>query len=368
MTRVLAALLVIAGFWPAPARAEPEAEPDWLELARRLDSPRKKERLAAVEAAAGMGRERAAAYLRPILAGDEDREVRLAAVKALRSIPGEDAATLLGEGLADEDLRVRLAAVEALRRRPEASAELPLARALRDKKPEVRAAAALALGSRLAAGRAPLLVGGIDDSEASVREATLYALGAVGGEAAVEALSGVIAGDHKKKTKALAAEILGSMGSRIALPALVSSLDDADDEVLRPALQSAIRKILAQTPARVREEDRPPRAEPEPPLPAAPPKAAPAPQPTAAPVVPAAPAEKPVEFKLKAPKARSVLLALDVLAGKRTAMVRSVNGEWSARLSLAPGRYRYQFIVDGERTLDPANPAVERGASLKTVP
>ena len=124
MTRVLAALLVIAGFWPAPARAEPEAEPDWLELARRLDSPRKKERLAAVEAAAGMGRERAAAYLRPILAGDEDREVRLAAVKALRSIPGEDAATLLGEGLADEDLRVRLAAVEALRRRPEASAEL----------------------------------------------------------------------------------------------------------------------------------------------------------------------------------------------------------------------------------------------------
>jgi 1,4-alpha-glucan branching enzyme len=76
----------------------------------------------------------------------------------------------------------------------------------------------------------------------------------------------------------------------------------------------------------------------------------------------------PVVFRLKAPQARSVLLALDSLAGKRKAMVRSVDGTWSFSLPLAPGSYRYQFIVDGKRTLDPENTAVERGASLLKVP
>ncbi|MBI5240166.1 MAG: hypothetical protein HY926_06815 [Elusimicrobia bacterium] len=37
-------------------------------------------------------------------------------------------------------------------------------------------------------------------------------------------------------------------------------------------------------------------------------------------------------------------------------------------LPVAAGGYRYQFIVDGERTLDPQNTAVERGASLLKVP
>ena len=388
MSCALAALLAFSAAWAVPVAAEPEAEPDWLGLARRLDSPKKKERLAAVQAAAELGRERAAAYLRPLLTGDEDREVRLDAVQALRRIPGEDAVAVLGEGLADEDLRVRRDLVEALRRRPEGSAELQLARALRDKKAELRAAAALALGSRLEAGRATLLVGGLDDHDAYVREATLYALGAVGGETSVDALSGVITGDHNKKTKALAAEILSTMGSRSAIPALVAALDDADPEILRPALQTAIRKILAQTPARVKEEGRTPR---EPPGPAAPPPATaphappkPAPPPaaaapetktaavavsSAAAAAERAPAKtRSVEFKLKAPQARSVLLAADILAGKRKVMVRSVDGTWSVSLPLAAGSCRYQFIVDGERTLDPENPAMERGASLLTVP
>jgi HEAT repeat protein len=349
MIHALAFLLALA--CAAPAFAQPEAGPDWVGLARKLDSSDKKERLNAVAAAAELGHERAAAYLRPLLVADGEREVRLAAVAALRSVPGEDAVALLGEGLADADPRVRRAVVEALHRRRESSAELHLARALQDKKPELRAAAALALGARLGADRAPLLLGGLDDRDASVREAALYALGAVGGETAVEALSGALTGRHNKRTKALAAEILGSMGSRAALPALVSTLDDADEEVLRPALQSAIRKILAQTPARVREEGRP-----------APPVSGSEPSPAAAPT------EKAMTFRLKAPQARSVLLALDILAGKRKPMVRSVNGDWSVSLPLAAGRYRYQFIVDGVRTLDPANPAVERGASLLTVP
>jgi HEAT repeat protein len=373
MSCVLAALLALTAAWAAPAAAEPEAEPDWLGLARRLDSGKKKERLAAVQEAAALGRERAAAYLRPLLTGNEDREVRLDVVRALRTVPGEDAVALLGEGLADDDPRVRKAVVETLRRRPEGSAVAQLARALPDHKAELRAAAALALGSRLEAGRAALLLGGLDDRDASVREATLYALGAVGGETAVEALSGVVAGDYNKKTKALAAEVLSTMDSRSALPALVAALDGADQEVLRPALEIAIKKILAQTPARVKGEESAPR---EAPRPTAEPAAAakptpPKPAPTAAVVVDLTEAKAktpPGRFQLKAPQARSVLLAADFLAGKRKVMVRSVDGTWSVSLLLAPGSYRYQFIVDGQRTLDPANPAVARGASVLKVP
>ena len=33
--------------------------------------------------------------------------------------------------------------------------------------------------------------------------------------------------------------------------------------------------------------------------------------------------------------------------------------EWVCRLDLAPGRYAYKFIVDGNWMLDPANPATE---------
>jgi HEAT repeat protein len=404
-TLLLAALLALpAALVPARAATEPQAETDWLDLAHKLDSAKKKDRIAAVQAAGATGEERASAYLRPILTADEDREVRVEAVKALRAIPGEDAVALLGDGLSDADLRVRKAAVEALRRRREDSAIPQLTRALSDKKPELRACALLALGSRLDAQRAALLSGGLNDAEASVREATIYALGAVGGETAIEALASVVAGAENKKTKALAAEVLSSMGSRSAIPALVAALDDADKDVLRPALETAIKKILAQTPARVKDEmsapRESPRAEPEPaavqPKPAAPhktaalakPAAAPAAKPHAvavssqpaagliasttqaatAPVAEAAGKAHAVEFKFKAPQARSVLLAVDAMAGKHKVMVRSVDGTWSVSLPLSPGSHRYQFIVDGKRTLDPENPAQERGASLITVP
>jgi hypothetical protein len=263
-----------------------------------------------------------------------------------------------------------------------------LTRVLSDKKAELRVCAALALGSRLDAGRAALLLGGLDDRDTSVREATIYALGAAGGETAVEALAAVLGGDGNKKIKTLSAEVLGAMGSRSAIPALVAALDDADKDVLRPALETAIKKILAQTPARVKDEKSAPRETPppEPQPPAVQPKpalsakhaAAPAPklklvvastETVAAQAAPEVNAKaQPVEFKLKASQARSVLLALNSLAGKRKVMVRSVDGTWSVSLPLGPGSYRYQFIVDGKRTLDPENPAVERGASLLKVP
>jgi len=88
----------------------------------------------------------------------------------------------------------------------------------------------------------------------------------------------------------------------------------------------------------------------------------------------AAPAEKrhsiPVEFKLKAPHARSVHLAgAFIVRGGRREMVAQDEGGWTLTLYLLPGtNYRYWFLVNGKKTLDPENSQVERGASVLALP
>lgn len=128
-------------------------------------------------------------------------------------------------------------------------------------------------------------------------------------------------------------------------------------------------------------------AEPQPARPtllAEPPNARPAPKPqaasgaahraAAAPAAPAGAGEKvravPVEFKLAAPRARSVQLAgAFIVRGGRMDMARRGRGPWLLKLHLLPGAtYRYWFIVDGHKTLDPANPRAERGASVLSLP
>jgi 1,4-alpha-glucan branching enzyme len=37
-----------------------------------------------------------------------------------------------------------------------------------------------------------------------------------------------------------------------------------------------------------------------------------------------------------------------------TPMIRRSDGKWAGELKLAPGRYEYRFVVDGEWTDDPA--------------
>jgi hypothetical protein len=311
-------------------------------------------------------------------------------------VPGEDAVTALGLGLADGDLKVRRAVVESLRRRAEPSSVPLLARALQDRKPVLRKAAVLALGTKLAADQAGTLVPALSDTDSGVREAAMYALGTTGGEAAIAALATVVAGNENKKTRALAADIIGMMGSRCALPELVGALDGADEMVLRPALNTSLLRILGRTENRVLEEQlekraAPPRPEPEPersriasaaPAPAtgAAPASAPVPPPAAPAVehgtaavleVPAAPKGKvkavATEFRLKAQEAREVLLAGAFLHADRKPMDPSVDGTWSVTVYLKPGEYRYQFIVDGKKTADPEGKQTEGGFSVITV-
>ena len=83
--------------------------------------------------------------------------------------------------------------------------------------------------------------------------------------------------------------------------------------------------------------------------------------PEKAPVV--APAAKPtapktlsVGFALHKPDARGVSLCGEFNGWSPTAtpMKRQGDGLWKATLALAPGRYQYKFIVDGEWIADPA--------------
>ena len=59
---------------------------------------------------------------------------------------------------------------------------------------------------------------------------------------------------------------------------------------------------------------------------------------------------KRITFKLHAPEARSVLLAGDFNSWEPEMhpLKKSSNGLWKKMISLAPGRYEYRFVVDGE--------------------
>jgi hypothetical protein len=77
---------------------------------------------------------------------------------------------------------------------------------------------------------------------------------------------------------------------------------------------------------------------------------------------------RPVDFRLHAPKARSVqLVGAFIVHGGRMDMTKK-KGVWEVRVYLKPGRYRYFFAMDSKKMMDPENPRSERGASLVTVP
>jgi len=67
------------------------------------------------------------------------------------------------------------------------------------------------------------------------------------------------------------------------------------------------------------------------------------------------PAKKQIEFVLKMPHARSAALAgsFNNWDLTRTPMSKDPVAGWKATLSLAPGRYEYRFVVDGQWISDP---------------
>jgi 1,4-alpha-glucan branching enzyme len=65
--------------------------------------------------------------------------------------------------------------------------------------------------------------------------------------------------------------------------------------------------------------------------------------------------EKPVEFILDRPQARSVAVAgsFNNWDGTRTPLRLDSGGAWRATVWLPAGRYEYRFVVDGQWISDP---------------
>ena len=65
---------------------------------------------------------------------------------------------------------------------------------------------------------------------------------------------------------------------------------------------------------------------------------------------------------IEAPAAKDIYIVGDFNDWKindESRLGRCENGCWEKRMGLAQGRYRYQFVVDGNRTLDSKNPDFE---------
>jgi len=77
----------------------------------------------------------------------------------------------------------------------------------------------------------------------------------------------------------------------------------------------------------------------------------------------------PVVFKLKDSRARSVQLggAFLIREGGKESMRRK-KGVWTLKVYLMPGSYRYYFLVNGKKKLDPADSLRKNGDSLLIVP
>jgi len=68
--------------------------------------------------------------------------------------------------------------------------------------------------------------------------------------------------------------------------------------------------------------------------------------------------KKRARFRLVAPEAEEVFLVGDFTRWQDSPMKMNKNakGEWTKQVSLDPGEYQYQYIVDGSWWTDPATP------------
>jgi 1,4-alpha-glucan branching enzyme len=62
-----------------------------------------------------------------------------------------------------------------------------------------------------------------------------------------------------------------------------------------------------------------------------------------------------MEFKLYAPQAKKVSLvgSFNSWDAKKLSAKKDSRGNWTAKVSLKPGRYEYKFLVDGSWINDP---------------
>lgn len=136
-----------------------------------------------------------------------------------------------------------------------------------------------------------------------------------------------------------------------------------------PAKAAPAKSVVPSRPSLLQE---PPKAH-QPPAPQKPSHEAPAKTPPAPPAAqPSADGKKKaaaVDFQFSAPGAKRVqLIGAFIVRGGRKDMVKSSDGLWTLRLYLTPNTYRYHFVVDGKKKLDPNSAEADSRNSIITVP
>lgn len=187
---------------------------------------------------------------------DASPAVRVAAMRAVLSLPGSEAGSALLPLLKDKQEFVRREAAFALgdtRHRSATSALIDLL--LQDKKPAVRAAAAVALGqigdeaalptlSQVITGETSKKKKSKNSEEEFVVRSAVRSLGQIGSRASVATLIEVLADDSNSlDTRREAADALGAIGDPAALPALQTAAQSSVDPYLSEAAHLAIRQI-----------------------------------------------------------------------------------------------------------------------------
>jgi HEAT repeat protein len=206
----------------------------WL---RQIESDDATARIAAVRALARLRGDDAEAAIAHAL-GDAVVDVRLEAAAACAALRASRCAVPLRDWLDDADADVRAAAARALGRVGGDGDDALLARALGDTRAEVRRAAAQGLSAMAGNGVVRALVLGLADSDPLVREIAAEGLGAATGAErglAASALSPRVR-DEAPEVRAAALEALGRLGDARAPLAAVSALDDEAEDVRLAAL------------------------------------------------------------------------------------------------------------------------------------
>lgn len=257
---------------PRPARAaQRELTPQQQEikaLTARLSSADVEERREAVVRLGALGRPEGSRAAAAAL-GDTAAIVRATAARAVLSLPGGEAATLILPLLLDRDEFVRREAAYALGLARSGAGLLALSNALEtDKQPSVRGAAAVALGQIGDAAAVPALAGALSrrlqaaagffnrlrrrkiEEDEFVRRAAAVSLGQIRSREAVPVLVETLANARTPDdVRREAARALGLIGDPAAVPALRSVLTHRDPYLSRIAFE-ALRRLDQTTAAR----------------------------------------------------------------------------------------------------------------------
>ncbi|HGE72815.1 TPA: hypothetical protein ENX78_18415 [Candidatus Poribacteria bacterium] len=171
---------------------------------------------------------------------DPDRLIRVSSAVALHSMGKENPTKIIIEGLKDPDVEVRRVASKAMADlfdNPPADQLIDL---LKDQDPDIRNNAIIAIGKTRSAETARLLTKAMrDDKSEEVRNSAELALEKMG-ESAVEPVIELFKSTDDMELKVRAAQILGNLGDKRAVPAL----EDAYKKEQRPLVKNEIAKAL----------------------------------------------------------------------------------------------------------------------------